>query len=303
MANLYTNPSLQPVGPSPDGGGYTTYKQPDTRVPPKALPVMREIAVNGIAIPENDILAEAQNHPADNPGGALRAAAEALVVRELLRQEAARLGIAAEAQDDAQGRRETAADAAIQALIDREVPAPSAIKQECKRYYDLHLEKFRSEPLFEARHILLAAPESDKKLRAAMRERATGLCTQLADHPERFSELARQHSDCPSREQGGNLGQLGRGSTVAEFEAAMMAMREAAISATPVESRFGFHVIALDRKIEGRQLPFDMVADRIAAWLEASAWSKAVSQYIAVLAGQAKIAGIALDGADGPLLQ
>ena len=83
----------------------------------------------------------------------------------------------------------------------------------------------------------------------------------------------------------------------------MSTMREGGISAAPVESRFGFHVIALDRKVEGRQLPYEMVADRIAAWLEASAWSRAVSQYIAVLAGQADIRGISLDTAEGPLVQ
>lgn len=303
MATIYRNSSLNTPAAPPQGNGYTTYQEPDTRVPPKAAPVIREISVNGVAIPESDFLAEAQNHPAENPGGALRAAAEALVIRELLWQEAQRLELAAAPDRDDAGRMETERDAAIRLLIDREAQAPSATGDECRRYYERHPEKFRTEPLFEARHILLAAPETDRQARTAAREKASELCKALAEAPVGFAAMAREYSDCPSREQGGNLGQLSRGSTVAEFEAALAVMREGEISSSPVESRFGFHVIALDRKIEGRQMPYDMVADRIAAWLEASAWSKAVSQYIAVLAGQADIRGISLDGADGPLVQ
>lgn len=302
MATLYRNPSLdRPETAETDG--YTTYREPDTRVPPRARPVMEEIAVNGVAIPEADILAEAQNHPANNPGAALHAAAEALVVRELLWQEAQRLGLGAEPQRDGEGRAETVRDAAIRALIDREVEAPVASAEECRRYFERHRQKFVTEPLFEARHILVAAPETDKPARAAARQQAEALCGILAGDPGGFAELAREHSDCPSRAHGGNLGQLTRGSTVAEFEQALARMREGEISTAPVGSRFGFHVIALDRHIEGNALPFEAVAEKIAAWLEASAWSKAVSQYIAVLAGQAEITGITLKGAEGPLVQ
>jgi peptidyl-prolyl cis-trans isomerase C len=303
MATIYQNHSLKSPAEAPQGNGYTTYQEPDTRIPPKAAPVIREISVNGVSIPEADVLAEAQNHPAENPGGALRAAAEALVIRELLWQEAKRIDVDFSSVRDEAGRVEAERDAAIRLLMEREVHAPLATEEECRRYYGRHPEKFRTEPLFEARHILVAAPETDRQARTAARERAKGLCGVLAEHPERFAALARDHSDCPSREQGGNLGQLTRGSTVSEFEEALAKMREGEISAVPVESRFGFHVIALDRRIEGRQLSFEMVAKRIAAWLEASAWSKAVSQYISVLAGQADIKGISLNGADGPLVQ
>ncbi len=303
MATIYQKTSLsQPVAPPP-GVGYTSRQEPDTRVPPKAAPVIREISVNGVAIPEAEVLAEAQNHPSESPGAALRAAAQALVVRELLWQEAQRLQIAATPANDGAGRMETIRDAAVRELIDREVHAPTASDEECRRYHARHPDKFRTEPLFEARHILIAAPDSDRQARSAARQAATELCRMLADEPARFSALAREFSACPSRAQNGNLGQLARGSTVAEFEAALATMVEGEISAVPVESHFGFHIIALDHRIEGNALPYDMVADRIAAWLEATAWSRAVSQYIAILAGRADICGISLKGTDGSLVQ
>ena len=297
MTEVYRNPSLGGTQP------YSTYQEPDTRVPPKAAPVMSEVSVNGVTISESDILAEAQNHPAENPGAALRAAAQALVVRELLWQEALRLALAAEPSRDGAGRMETERDAAIRELIDREVEAPTATPQECHRYYERHLDKFRTEPLYEARHILLAAGPDDAGGRARAREEAEQLVTHLLEHPKDFAEMARRISACPSREHGGNLGQLSRGSTVEAFETALASMKEGEISHPPVETRFGFHIIALDRRIEGRQLPYEHAAERIAAWLEASAWSKAVAQYIAVLAGRARITGIELDAAEGLLIQ
>lgn len=282
---------------------YSTYQEPDTRVPPKARPVLDAVTVNGVAIAESDILAEAQNHPAENPGAALLSAARALAVRELLLQRARERQIAVSPESDAEGRSETDDDAAIRRLIEEEVTVPSATAEECLRFYENNRAKFRSEPIFEASHILIAADPADERARAAARSDAERLAAVLAEHPSEFATMARTHSACPSAEQGGNLGQLTRGSTVAEFERALARMAEGEITPRPVESRFGYHIIRLERRIDGEQLPFDFVQQRIAGWLEASTWSKAVSQYIAILAADATVTGIDLLAADGPLMQ
>lgn len=282
---------------------YSTYQEPDTRVPPKARPVLDAVTVNGVAIAESDILAEAQNHPAENPGAALLSAARALAVRELLLQRARERQIAVSPESDAEGRSETDEDASIRLLIEEEVTVPSATAEECLRFYENNRAKFRSEPIFEASHILIAADPADERARAAARSDAERLAAVLTEHPSEFATMARTHSACPSAEQGGNLGQLTRGSTVAEFERALARMAEGEITPRPVESRFGYHIIRLERRIDGEQLPFDFVQQRIAGWLEASTWSKAVSQYIAILAADATVTGIDLLAADGPLMQ
>ena len=71
----------------------------------------------------------------------------------------------------------------------------------------------------------------------------------------------------------------------------------------PVATRFGYHVIQLDRVIAGRRLPFEVVERRIAGFLEASSWSRAVSQYVGILAGRAEIKGVELAGSTGALVQ
>lgn len=283
-------------------GGYTTYQEPDTRVPPKARPVLTEVSVNGVAVAEQEILAEAQHHPSENPGAALVAAARALVVRELLRQEARRLALSP-GEDPSANVRATEDEGLIGALIEREVAVPSATEEECLRFYRNNPGRFRSDDIFEVRHILIAVRPDEAEARLRARQEARRLIDRLNDRPEEFASLARSVSDCPSGEQGGNLGQVTRGSTVAEFEDALKGLSDGRLCMHPVESRYGFHVVALDRRIAGETLPFEIVRARIAAWLEAATWSKAVSQYIAVLASKADIRGIDIGGTSGPLLQ
>ena len=63
-------------------------------------------------------------------------------------------------------------------------------------------------------------------------------------------------------------------------------------------TRYGFHVIRLDRKHAGRILPYEVVADRIADYLRDSVRRRADAQYIARLVTAARIEGIELAGAD-----
>ena len=60
-------------------------------------------------------------------------------------------------------------------------------------------------------------------------------------------------------------------------------------TAEPVASRFGHHIIRLDRKIEGRQLPFEQVQDRIADYLADRARHTAIAQFVARLAARAEV--------------
>lgn len=300
MATIYQNPKLKhsAAGPAPDGKGYTTYREPDTTVPPKPAPVMKPITVDGVTIAEEAILHEAQNHPAESPGAALQAAAEALVIRQLLVNEAGRQGISA-----ADSSTEAFEDAVISNLTEQMIEVPQATDSECRRYYENNRQRFTTAPLYEARHILVAAPETDVERRQRAYEMAQQICDRLLEDSSTFATLATAHSACPSRTQGGNLGQLSAGSTVPEFESAMASMTEGEISRSPVASQFGYHVIALDRVIAPEVLPFEAVRDRIADWMEAQAWSRASAQYVSILAGRAEIRGIEMGGSGSPLVQ
>lgn len=274
------------------------------KVPPRpAAKPHAKISVGGVEITEDAIRDEAQHHPASSPAAAFDAAARALVVRALLVNEAAAKGIVVTPESVATGKRETDEEAAIRGLLDAEVHTPSADTEACRRFYDANPRKFCSETLYEARHILFAAPESAPEKRQQAKSQAEAVLGILAEAPGRFAELALEFSACPSKGQGGSLGQLTKGSTVPEFEAALFTLEPGQLAPTPVASQFGYHIIHLERIVEGKQLPFGMVEPRIAAWLEASSWSRAVAQYVSILASKADITGINMNAADGPLVQ
>jgi len=260
------------------------------------------VSVNGVAIPHDEIAAEVQNFPSPNPGEAWRAAARALVIRELLLQEARRLGLVADPQTDGDGCRETDDDALVRVLIAREVRVPVADEATVRRFYERNPHRFRTPPLYEADHILLAARRDDHAAFATAQARAASLSAILAAEPAQFSSLARTWSDCPSATVGGSLGQIGPGDTTAEFEAALTELAPGAVSA-PVETRYGVHVIRLVRRIDGRVLPFEAVRDRIAASLEEQVHRRATAQYISLLVGRADIRGVSLAGSNTPLVQ
>ena len=261
------------------------------------------ISVNGNAIPAAAIAAETQNHPAPTPQAARAAAAQALVVRELLLQEAARIGIVAEPMVDAEGRRETDEDARIRALLEREVAVPTADAATCRRYYDNNPRRFISPDVFEASHILLSAPQSDAEAYAKAIAEARRLIAALNERPEAFAALARDFSACPSAREGGSLGQLTRGQTTPEFETFLLALEEGQLCPVPVETPYGVHVVKLHRRVAGRPLPFDHVAGAIAAYLQDVSWRTAARQYVEILAGRAKIDGIAVQAAETALVR
>lgn len=263
---------------------------------------MGPVSVNGVAISRKAIAAEVQNFPAANPGEGWRAATRALVIRELLLQEARRLEIPVEQRADDDGRMETAEDALVRALLEREVRLPTSDDETLRRFYGNNRQRFMSAPLYEADHILIAVRRDDAEGFAAAREKARALAALLAEDPARFAALARDHSACPSGALGGNLGQISPGETTPEFEAVLARLRVGEISA-PVETRYGIHLIYLRRRIEGRQLPFEAVRERIRAYLDEHVRRQATAQYLALLVGRARIEGIVLAGAGSPLVQ
>ncbi len=255
------------------------------------------VSVNGLEIAEAAILAEVQYHPAPDLDAARREAATALVLRELLLREARTGGLLGDADEP-----ETQ-DAAIDRLLSTAVRVPTADEATCRRYYENNRRRFRSSDLAEAQHILIAAPPDDAPARAAARAQAQELLSAVERDPAAFGALARANSDCPSAANDGHLGQIARGSSVPEFETYLFSLGEGEVCATLVETRYGFHVLRLLRRIEGRELPFDAVRETIAHNLSVAARETATRQYLRLLVGQARINGLDLKGADSPLVQ
>ncbi len=256
------------------------------------------ITVNGIKITPDEINAEVQYHPAASLLEAKVEAMQALVIRELLLQRASELGLCA--RDEAI----KSPDTIIDDLLEREIQAPQPDSDTCQRYYENNRKKFVTSPIFDVAHILYLAPPEDKELRSEARKKAEEAIEILKKKPEAFEEMARMNSACSSAKDGGRLGQISKGQTMPGFEAALFAMKEGEISAAPVETEVGYHVIKVSHRAEGKQLPFEAVRDWIAEYLHTQSRDSAFRQYIQLLAGRAKISGFRLEGeASTPLVQ
>lgn len=222
--------------------------------------------------------------------------AELAAARELLRQRAVEAGFLDGEASDADEVGE-----AIEALLAREVVTPTPEEAECRRYYDGHPRELISGDLVHARHILFQVTPTVPV--PEIRARAEQTLNALLRDPGRFEALAQELSNCPSGQHGGNLGQIGRGDMVPEFERAVFRPGPTGMLRDVVKTRFGFHVVSVDRRIAGKKLSFEAVQEKIAERLSAAVEEKAMRQYVSVLAARAELVGVDLDAAVTPLVQ
>jgi len=255
------------------------------------------ISVNEVSITPEAMARELQYHPAPSREEAVYHAARALVIRELLQQRIAELDLSLEL-----GAGENEEEAATRLLLEREVQVPECDEATCQRYYDSNRARFHSAPLLAVRHILLECAPDDAEARSLAHVQAELLLQRLADLPGSFAELAQKYSACPSKAQGGSLGQISKGQTVPELERQLFTLAPG-LASKPLESRFGWHVVSVDQRIEGKALPYEVVSTAIRTQLQQGVWQKALVQYLQTLIGAADIRGIHLQGADSPLVQ
>lgn len=89
-----------------------------------------------------------------------------------------------------------------------------------------------------ARHILVET-----------RDQCENLLNQIKNGSSAFEDLAREHSLCPSGEQGGDLGEFSPGQMVPEFD--KVVFNEAVNEVHgPVETQFGFHLVEVTSRSE-----------------------------------------------------
>lgn len=248
------------------------------------------ISVNGVTISEATIGRELQFHPADSREEAATLAATALVLRELLGQRAREREIGGADEEER-----------IANLIDLDVRVPEPTAEEVARYYRRNTLRFMTPALYEAAHIFFPARDTDAEARGEAKARAEAVLAEALAQPRRFADLAKAHSACSSKDQGGALGQVTKGDTNAELERAMATVDEGSITLVP--SRHGFHILRLDRRAAGRQIPFEQVSGWIESHLRETSRRRAVAQYLQLLTASARIEGIELAAADSPLVQ
>lgn len=128
----------------------------------------------------------------------------------------------------------------------------SVTDDEIKKFYKDNKDLFKENESANASHILVAEEDKANEIYEKVKS------------GEDFASLAKEFSTCPSKEKGGELGTFTRGQMVKEFEDAVF-NNEVATITEPVKTQFGYHIIKINDKNEGRDLSFDEVKDKIAA--------------------------------------
>jgi len=225
---------------------------------------------------------------------------------ELLRQAALRSGLL-DAGDAApvDGVVSEAASQAIDAWLEQELKLPEPSDEACRRHHAAHAARYRTGERVRVRHILFAVtPGMDV---VALRNRAETCLLDVRCHDrsatEGFGRSARELSNCPSGEQGGDLGWLGPDDCAPEFARELFGHVEVGVLPRLVHSRFGLHVVEVLEREGGAPQAFETVRGAVAMALRQQAWVTALRQCLQLLAGQALVEGIDLDAAMTPLVQ
>ncbi len=122
---------------------------------------------------------------------------------------------------------------------------------EAETVYNINPDNFSKPETVSAKHILVDSEDVCNEILA-----------QIQNGEKTFEDAAKESSTCPSGQQGGDLGEFGKGQMVKEFEEAAFAAEIGAIVG-PVQTQFGFHLIKVEAKSEAETLAFDVVKEQI----------------------------------------
>ncbi len=133
--------------------------------------------------------------------------------------------------------------------------------EEIETYFTENVSTFNGETV-TASHILVDTKgvEDEAKLKEA-KEKIDKIKKELDDGAD-FVQLAKAYSDCPSAKTGGELGPIKRGEMVKEFTDVAYATELNGIS-DPVKTQFGYHIIKVTGKDEGKDVQFEEIKDKV----------------------------------------
>jgi len=177
----------------------------------------------------------------------------------------------------------------LQKLYQKVIADVKADDAELKKFYDENIERFSVPEQIAAQHILLKADQDNAAESEKVRKQAEALIQKLnAGTP--FDALAKEHSqDEGSKESGGDLGSFGKGQMVPEFENAVWPLQPGQITAKPVQTNFGWHIIKRGATNPGSVRPFEEVKDAIAAQLQQNKQQETFEAWLKTTKDAAKI--------------
>lgn len=211
--------------------------------------------VGGIAITDKDIdeflAGLGQRGAGYNTPDGRRAVLNQLVANKLLLLEARKNLYETEAEFKAQLAK-FKENLLTSYAMEKALSAVTVSDKDVEDFYNNNSERFMGEETVSASHILVATEEEAREIYG-----------RIASGESSFEEEALAHSTCPSKANGGNLGEFGRGQMVPEFDVAVFEMNVGEITSEPVKTQFGYHLIKLNEKNEAKVTPLDEIREEL----------------------------------------
>ncbi len=181
-------------------------------------------------------------------------------------------------------------DMAISKMIDAEIAPKIAVKPEqMTDFYAKNPDQFKQGESVRASHILIAVPKgADAATKAQARAKAEGILKDVKAGKD-FAALAKENSADPgSAAQGGDLGFFQQGQMVGPFNDAAFSLAPGAVSDI-VETDFGFHIIKVAEKKEGRTIPLEEVKPQLEQYLQQMNRQEQTESFVNGLKAKGKI--------------
>ncbi len=162
-------------------------------------------------------------------------------------------------------------------------------EEDTKKYYEENKKRYEVKEQVRASHILIKVSDKDDDAKKAAAEKKAKKVHKLATAKGAdFAALAKEHSEGPTKSRGGDLSFFTRGRMVKAFEDAAFGMKVGQISA-PVKTQFGWHIIKVVDKKEGKQRPYDEVKESITKLLKNKKSRRAKADLLKGLKAKGKV--------------
>lgn len=164
----------------------------------------------------------------------------------------------------------------------------SVSPKELEAFFNKNKNNYVQQEEIHARHILIrvdadASPEDDRKAK----DRANAVLVK-AKKGKDFGQLAKEHSDGPTKEREGDLGYFGRGQMVKPFAEAAFSLKVGQVSDL-VRTKFGYHIIKVEDRREAKRLSYKQAENQVKDDLTKEKVNARYQEYIDGLRKKAKI--------------
>ncbi|BBO70799.1 hypothetical protein DSCA_47290 [Desulfosarcina alkanivorans] len=148
---------------------------------------------------------------------------------------------------------------------------------EMKKYYQAHINQFMAPPTVEASHILLRSQEDARMVLGKLKNGGN------------FTELAKTYSiDLPMALEGGSMGTIEKGKSLPQLEKVLFVLDEGEHSDI-VKSRYGYHILQVDKIFRNRHRPYEEVREQIKGALTKEKDAQAYQDMVGVIEKDAQI--------------